>query len=897
MARYTVTLSKKYPTLATYSQSSVQWVTDGYLYGGEWQPAIITTPKWKSGAKKFTGYWYGSTPIITSDGFVIGSSISQNVSITESWSGSPIAILNDGSSIVGELVYDGGLWYSDYKNKIVLTQFSPMPIPSKTNYKFLGIFSTNASSGGTKYVDENGNATTSLVNLAPTSDKTFYYRFQLVTKTITISAADGTWSFKKFYQKISDGVYTRNSNGENEIAGMPVPVRECYRWGGLRKSSSSTSTLYANPDGTFTEEFLARSSADATVYGNFWTQVSYKITVNANSGTAPQASYYLDKANGGVYADDLITGSELTTLPIPTRKGYHFLGYYSAASGGTQYVSSDGTISSTLKTIGKAVTIYAHWRAASVTITLNNNGGIGTSNIIYYDTTDAVYFDVNSQPISDVDIPTYAGNVFDGYYDAENGGSKVIDTDGTIIAQSPASDATWYAHWIIGKSNIHINFDGGEGGTEIFYCDIASRKFYLDADMTQEITAIALPHKFLYNTQGAFDADDTQVIYPDGVISSSFNPSEEDVYITVKYTRKCWQITLDPNGGNTELLAIYYTQDKVFADEALTTEISSIQAFRTGYTLTGFSYSNTQVIDSSGNILDVAKSYNDDYTATASWTKNTYTLTFVSSGSLPWDSKQVLFGAQIGSLPTPTWKGHKFLGWSIDGIEIMTTTVYNWGTDKTAIAKWETAWGYVQDYWGLGSTTLIPIRSDDGASGQMIYTDGGSAQYQVLPNPTVTYMVIGQTNFSATLGGVGLGAYMITNVQVNTTLGQPPTITVSGVANEGQRAVNNYPIQVTISPRHRAQRLGNAIVGGGELQSCTYTAKCDPVVVYGATSSGIAPIASDVVHGVVTIQGTTAAYNMESAPTSANGYTITGLSQEGEHIGYKAFNITVEQRI
>ncbi len=68
---------------------------------------------------------------------------------------------------------------------------------------------------------------------------------------------------------------------------------------------------------------------------------TYRLTYNANGGSVNPG--YKDLNNGAQYG----------TLPTPTRSGYKFDGWYTAASGGTK-VSSSTTISGD-------TTIYAHW--------------------------------------------------------------------------------------------------------------------------------------------------------------------------------------------------------------------------------------------------------------------------------------------------------------------------------------------------------------------------------------------------------------------------------------------------------------------------------------------------------------------------------------------------------
>ena len=90
---------------------------------------------------------------------------------------------------------------------------------------------------------------------------------------------------------------------------------------------------------------------------------TYKILFNANGGVTDTAS--------------MTTGTDgrLTALPTPTRDGYTFDGWYTAADGGEKV---------TAETVFTAdATVYAHWTEnvtppATYTITFNPNGGAGS---------------------------------------------------------------------------------------------------------------------------------------------------------------------------------------------------------------------------------------------------------------------------------------------------------------------------------------------------------------------------------------------------------------------------------------------------------------------------------------------------------------------------------------
>ena len=119
---------------------------------------------------------------------------------------------------------------------------------------------------------------------------------------------------------------------------------------GANASFSSSSDLY--------NKLASRTTGNKTVVAN-WTANTYTVTFNANGGSTPTASKTVTYA------------STYGTLPTPTRDGYDFNGWYTAASGGSKITSS------TTVSITAAQTLYAQWSAKTYTITYDANGGTG----------------------------------------------------------------------------------------------------------------------------------------------------------------------------------------------------------------------------------------------------------------------------------------------------------------------------------------------------------------------------------------------------------------------------------------------------------------------------------------------------------------------------------------
>ena len=137
------------------------------------------------------------------------------------------------------------------------------------------------------------------------------------------------------------------------------------------------------------------------------------ITLDPNGGTLPEYS--------------LVAGA---ALPIPTKTGYTFDGWYENPDFTGNPVADVPTDST------GELTFYAKWTANTYTVIFDANGGS-------VDPTSAVTV---AGKLTSLPIPTYDGYNFLGWYTQKDGGEKV--TTDTVFAM----DSTIYAHW----SNIPV---------------------------------------------------------------------------------------------------------------------------------------------------------------------------------------------------------------------------------------------------------------------------------------------------------------------------------------------------------------------------------------------------------------------------------------------------------
>ena len=154
-----------------------------------------------------------------------------------------------------------------------------------------------------------------------------------------------------------------------------------------------------------------------------------RMTMRDAYGDVPVASFNL---NGGGSLDGAENQKTVDcddaygALPTPTRKGYTFAGWYTAASGGTLVTPE------TIVTADGAHALYAHWTPNTYTVTFDANGGnvTTTSKTVTYDST-----------VGTLPTPTRNNYTFTGWYTAATGGTKVTETTKVMAS------VIYYAHW------------------------------------------------------------------------------------------------------------------------------------------------------------------------------------------------------------------------------------------------------------------------------------------------------------------------------------------------------------------------------------------------------------------------------------------------------------------
>lgn len=282
-----------------------------------------------------------------------------------------------------------------------------LPTPTRDNYRFMGWYSSS---------DFSGTRQTSIPKES-LGNKTFY---------------------AKWYQEYS--IHYKEDGGvmpssyptkyvSEESLELPVPIKEDNGFVAWFDNLSLTGTAYhLIPKGL---------KGDKTFYAK-WLPSLY-ITYNLNGGMNPDGA-----------PTSFTKESPKIELPIPTREGYKFAGWYKDNSYSGSAITSIVTGTQTNQTF------YANWTPISYKITYNLNGG---SNPEEAKST----YTIEDNNIT-LPIPTRAGGSFDGWFSDSNLSQSI-----KMIPKGSTGDKTLYAKWDLTTYTIKLDTKGGSSLGDVSY--------------------------------------------------------------------------------------------------------------------------------------------------------------------------------------------------------------------------------------------------------------------------------------------------------------------------------------------------------------------------------------------------------------------------------------------
>jgi uncharacterized repeat protein (TIGR02543 family) len=404
-------------------------------------------------------------------------------------------------------------------------------------------------------------------------------------------------------------------------------TRTGYTFAGWTVNADGTGTSYTNGQNV--------TLAGALTLHAKWTANTYTITYSYNNATG---------GNSTATSSFTVDGTAIT-LPVPTRTGYAFNGWFEASN------LSGSALGSTYSPT-QSLTIYAKWTANTYTVTYNYDNATGGNSTATAD------FTVDGTAIT-LPTPTKTGYTFAGWH---SDAGKTVSVGNAGASYSPTASLTLYAKWTEITYTITYNANSATGSPE------RATDTYTYTGGAVTLATIGTMTKTGYRFDG------WQVTGTTTKLSSTYTPSA-NVTLEARWAAASYTITYFSNSGGTAPNADTY----VTGSTALTLPTQGSMA-RTGYTFNGWSTTINDVSTKiAGSETSATLTTSAPVNLFALWTAINYTVTYCEestcsnpaafSGSVPVDANtynignNVVVKANSGNLART---GYSFAGWTID---------------------------------------------------------------------------------------------------------------------------------------------------------------------------------------------------------------------------------------
>ncbi len=292
-----------------------------------------------------------------------------------------------------------------------------------------------------------------------------------------------------------------------------------HRFVGWYKVDDSNQTIRKNTDVPTSDEVLyAKWEPIGTDPG------TPTPTPGTPTPTPPTGTIQLN-SNGGTLSGNAsisITDGKYPALPVPTRTGYTFTGWFTTANSGTE-IKQDATADPNVKEI------FAHWTANQYNLSFDL-GYAATAPAPRKVTYDSTY--APSLP----EDPQRSGYAFIGWYTNPSGGTLI--TRSTKVTSTV--DHTLYAQWQEGDPTI-LDTDGGSLPSSV------SNRIALIAGGKYPPLPVPTRPGYKFNGWATARNDDKTKINPSGNVSTPAPSTLYALWSAIKY-----KVSFDFNGASGE---------------------------------------------------------------------------------------------------------------------------------------------------------------------------------------------------------------------------------------------------------------------------------------------------------------------------------------------------------
>lgn len=306
---------------------------------------------------------------------------------------------------------------------------------------------------------------------------------------------------------------------------------------------------------------------------------------------------------------------------------FSFSGWATTAAGSAVY-SNGQSVSNLTSTAGGTVNLYAKWSGSTVTLP----------------------------------SATKSGSTFLGWYTSASGGTRVGGAGDTYTV---TDDVTLHAQWTTYRT-VMFSPEGGTIVGDVFF------KHVLDGSTYGDLPLASRPG---YSFLGWYTSASGGSLVTS---STTVQASDHILYAQWQAATGSATIYFNPAGGDCSQASKSATAGAAYGELPTPT--------RTGYTFLGWFRSTV----GSDQVTSETIATDGSVTVYAHWLGVSLTLTFdANGGTVDEASRAIVYGQQIGRMPTPVKAGFSFLGWYANGVQY---TAASYPTASlTLVASWQAA--------------------------------------------------------------------------------------------------------------------------------------------------------------------------------------------------------------
>lgn len=422
-------------------------------------------------------------------------------------------------------------------------------------------------------------------------------------------------------------------------------------------------------------------------------------------------------------------GQAYGEFPETSRSGFGFAGWWTEPGEAGELVTPETVVSRL-----EEHTLYAHWSAATVTVSFVADGGSepdpATKQVV-----------VNA-PYGPLATTTREGYTFEGWWTQPGGVGELVTSSSIVLIPT---DHTLYPRWSVNAYTVSFDVQGGTAanpaskvvdygsvygtlpttsrvgylfdgwwtgpngtGTEV----LASSVMLQQSDHTLYASWIANTYTVVFDVQGGVSSDPTNRVVTFGSVYGTLPAVSRVGYSFSGWWTQPGGVGTQINASTVVSIASDHTLYANWVAETYTVSFdaqggsapspgSKAVTFGSPYgalastTRPGFIFEGWWTAETGGSLVEPSTmvSIASDHNLYARWTASTLTVSFdAQGGSTPNPAtKSVTYNAPYGTLPSTSRAGYSFGGWYTEasgGTQVLATTTVTVSTDHTLYARW-----------------------------------------------------------------------------------------------------------------------------------------------------------------------------------------------------------------